>query len=283
MVELPFRFADQDLSRRLELCSAWRGVRYAEAYVRLHPQADSAVQPVAGGYAIFIDSGSPVNGARALGLNGPVSMDQVLEFENFYLSRGVKPVLMLSPFADSSLRSLLAGRGYAVRQFFNVLARFISPDFNPRPVNDDMEVVLAGPDEADLWLQTVAEGFDGTATPSLATFDILGPNFHAADAQPYLAWVRNPSGERQPAGGGGMYVCPQERVVELGGASTRVSYRRRGVQTALIEARLAAARQAGCDLAMVMTVPGSDSQRNLSRTGFWLAYTKVVLEKVDSA
>ena len=40
-----------------------------------------------------------------------------------------------------------------------------------------------------------------------------------------------------------------------------------------------AARQEGCDRAMTLTTPGSYSQRNLQRLGFWLAYTKVVMVK----
>ncbi len=62
-------------------------------------------------------------------------------------------------------------------------------------------------------------------------------------------------------------------------ASTRPAFRGRGVQTALLHARLAAALGAGCDLAMVHTAPGSASQRNVERLGFRLAYTRVVLAR----
>ena len=68
-------------------------------------------------------------------------------------------------------------------------------------------------------------------------------------------------------------------MVELGGASTRLAFRRKGIQRALIDARMATARSKGCDLAMVLTEPGNDSQRNLHRAGFELAYTIVVLQK----
>ena len=66
-------------------------------------------------------------------------------------------------------------------------------------------------------------------------------------------------------------------VAEFGGASTRPAFRRRGVQTALLHARMDAAREAGCDLALVVTAPGEESQRNVERAGFRLAYTKVVV------
>ena len=50
-------------------------------------------------------------------------------------------------------------------------------------------------------------------------------------------------------------------------------FRGRGVQTALLEGRLAAAEAAVCDLAVVMTTPGTPSQRNVERAGFRTAYT----------
>ena len=81
--------------------------------------------------------------------------------------------------------------------------------------------------------------------------------------------------EGEPAGGGGVYM--HEGVAEFGGASTRPVFRRRGVQSALLAARLKAASATGCDTAIVLTEPGSDSERNLGRAGFRLGYTKVIV------
>ena len=61
------------------------------------------------------------------------------------------------------------------------------------------------------------------------------------------------------------------------GAATRPSHRRRGVQSSLLAARLARAAEAGCDVAVVTTQPGSKSQQNVQRQGFELLYTRAVL------
>ena len=61
------------------------------------------------------------------------------------------------------------------------------------------------------------------------------------------------------------------------GAATAPAHRRRGVQTALLSARLADAAAAGCDIAVVTTQPGSKSQQNVQRRGFDLLYTRAVL------
>jgi hypothetical protein len=68
-------------------------------------------------------------------------------------------------------------------------------------------------------------------------------------------------------------------VAEFGGASTRPIFRRRGIQTTLLRARLAAAKGQGCDVVIVVTTPGTESQRNVDRVGFSLAYTKAVMVK----
>jgi GNAT superfamily N-acetyltransferase len=67
------------------------------------------------------------------------------------------------------------------------------------------------------------------------------------------------------------------------GAATAPAYRRRGVQTALLAARLADASAAGCDIAVVTTQPGSKSQQNVQRRGFDLLYTRAILLKEAAA
>ena len=49
------------------------------------------------------------------------------------------------------------------------------------------------------------------------------------------------------------------------------------MQTALLDTRLADAARAGCDLAVVTTLPGSKSQHNVMRQGFALLYTRAIL------
>ena len=63
------------------------------------------------------------------------------------------------------------------------------------------------------------------------------------------------------------------------GAATAPAHRRRGVQTALLSARLADAAAAGCDVAVITTQPGSKSQQNAQRRGFDLLYARATLVK----
>lgn len=68
-------------------------------------------------------------------------------------------------------------------------------------------------------------------------------------------------------------------IAQLAGAATLPQFRRRGVQTALLKHRLAEAAQAGCDVAVMTTQPGSKSQENGHRQGFALLYSRAVLVK----
>ena len=78
---------------------------------------------------------------------------------------------------------------------------------------------------------------------------------------------------------GGATMRIAEGVAQLTGAATFPAHRRRGVQTALLSARLADAAAAGCDVAVIITQPGSKSQQNAQRQGFDLLYTRAVLVK----
>jgi ribosomal protein S18 acetylase RimI-like enzyme len=78
---------------------------------------------------------------------------------------------------------------------------------------------------------------------------------------------------------GGASFRMAEGVAQLTGAATAPRHRRRGVQSALLSARLADAAAAGCDIAVVTTQPASKSQENVQRRGFDLLYTRAVLVK----
>jgi GNAT superfamily N-acetyltransferase len=263
-------FVDSVLARRLEITSAWRGVEYARAVQHSHPDADVAIETLGEGFAIHTGAPFPVNRASGQGLDGPVDPSVLDRIEEFFRQRGAAPRVRVCPLADASWLALLGAGSYRVERFFSVLAQTLPADAGELTTSPDVHVSTAGLNDRELWLRTVGQGFDGLDDPAPETLAILAANFDSAGATCYLAWI-----DGEPAGGGELFV--HEGAAELGSASTRPAFRRRGVHTALLAARLAAARAGGCDLVMAHTSPGSDSQRNLERAGFRLAYTQVVL------
>ena len=79
--------------------------------------------------------------------------------------------------------------------------------------------------------------------------------------------------EGQPGAAGAL--CLHDGVALFAGSATVPELRRRGLQRALLQARLRAALERGCDLAMMVAEPGSESQRNAERQGFRIAYTRI--------
>ena len=74
-------------------------------------------------------------------------------------------------------------------------------------------------------------------------------------------------------------VIPEHRIFAVCGAGTLSEYRGRGLQTALLRARLADAAAGGCEYAVIVTQGGTTSQRNCERMGFRVAYSKVTVIK----
>ena len=74
-----------------------------------------------------------------------------------------------------------------------------------------------------------------------------------------------PDARRGGVVAGGAAIRILDGLAQLAGAATLPDHRRRGVQSALLHVRLIDAANAGCDLAVVTTQPGSKSQENVQK------------------
>jgi GNAT superfamily N-acetyltransferase len=259
---------DLALARRLEGHEAWSSVSHIRTQAERYPATGAATLAVAGGSAVFGGLKSPLSQAYGLGLSGPVSEADLDQLEAFYQQRGMAPAVQLCPLADDSLRRLLAERGYTPDSFMNVYARPITPADEAEPTDPPGQVRVAAEAETRQWF--TLEGAEGEwAEPDGLTFMTIRATLKPG-GQLHLLWR-----DGQPIGGGALEI--HDGVAALMAASTLPAFRRQGVQSALLRARLAAAARAGCDLALVHTVPGTDSARNVRRAGFELVYLNVKL------
>jgi GNAT superfamily N-acetyltransferase len=263
------QFVDLTLARRLELTHAHRSVEYARAQQRLCPHLGVNIEKIGSAWAVYAGPDSPVNAVRGLGLDGPAKHEELDRVIGFFRAQNALARVTVCPLADSSLMELLSRRCFQLQSFFSVLSMPTLASRDAASINPAIEVREIGPADKDLWLQTVAMGFAGDG-PLEPTIGVIAPTLYSTSARSFLAWI-----EDEPAGGGTIII--HEGVAELCSASTLRTFRCRGVQTALVHARLLAAHQAGCDLAMVITSPAAPSQRNVERFGFRLAYTRPVV------
>jgi len=268
-------FCDLALARRLEAMEAFCSVDTAQNVAKLHPEIPTAAEQIAGGWAVFTGAGSPISEARGLAMAGPVIPAEMDRLEAFYHSRGDSIRIEVCPLADSTLHQLLAVRGYRLLEFSNMLSRPLERGQGTKSRYDNSNITtrLAATSEGPLWAETVARCFAGQMPITQELIDVVSCWTRSSIGSCYFGFV-----DGEIAGGGSVAV--NAGVALLGGAGTVERFRNRGVQQALIDARLEHAARAGCDLAMTVTLPGSGSQRNCERHGFRVAYTraKFILE-----
>jgi GNAT superfamily N-acetyltransferase len=123
-------------------------------------------------------------------------------------------------------------------------------------------------DEEQVYTRTAIEGFFAEEAPE-GMDELFGGFFEAGNGAAFLAWE-----EKQCRAIGAAAIAVYDGVALCFGDATPPQFRRRGVQSALIAARLAAGAAAGCPLGMAVTLPGSASQRNYERQGFHVVYTR---------
>jgi len=262
---------DLKLARELELAEAGAAVACAEGMISLQSDSVGAVEGIAGGYAVYCGPGNPVTQAVGLGLCGPVSADEFNCLEAFYFSRGEPVRVETCPLADPSLFEHYKERHYYTTEFSNVMVRLVDSHASA-PTPPEIEIRLAGPDELELWVLTVAQGFAESYPVSQEVISVMKKFATIRNTECYLARI-----DGRVAGGATLGI--RGRIAGLFGASTLPDYRNRGVQTALLHRRLRRAAEAGCELAMSLAQPGSHSQRNITRLGFQTLYTRVKFER----
>jgi len=264
-----------ELARRIELAEAQAAVGGAETMRRLRPESGATIEPIAGGFAIYCGANSPTTQAVGMGLDGPVGEEEFDRLENFYRRRNEPVRVETCPLVDASLLVHFGKHGYRVTEFSNVMALPLDgahrAQNQPRPPSA-VVIEHVGQEKIDLWTITVSQGFaeKGPVVPEIV--EVMKMFALSAGVECYLARV-----DGKIAGGGTLAI--RDGVAGLFGASTLPAFRRRGVQAALLHARLARAAEAGCDLAVCLAQPGSTSQRNIVRRGFTVLYTRVKFER----
>lgn len=266
------KFVDCALARRMEAAEDEAQLAIAAVLQQQRPQTGAEALAIAGGHAVFAGANSPVGRAIALGLAGPVSGAEVDEVEAFYRRHGAPAQFDVTPLTHESLLAQLLERRYAATELNNVLARHLSPGESFPEEVDGIEFRPCAPQQAQLWTQTMLHGFFADAEIPAGWDELLYPMAVVPNGMAVIAW----EGEQPVAAAGGL-ICPQWKLVTLGGTSTLPSHRGRGIQTAAIGRRLNAGIRAGCDLAVVVTRAGTVSQRNAEKMGFSVAYTKPTL------
>jgi GNAT superfamily N-acetyltransferase len=261
-------FADTALAHRIETRQAADDAAKAEALRHSYPASAVQVLSLMGGSAIRTGSIFPVNRGVGMGVSGPVTEAELEQMEAFYAESGLPAEIEVCPLVDPSLVKLLAQREYTLARFYNAYARSLQLDATFPVSSPDIHVRQAEVSERDLWARTVA--ISESDNDPIAIF--AQAIFTAPQITCFIAEIGG-----EVAGGAALSI--EHNIAAFSFMGTAPAFRRRGVQQALLAARLAFAAAQGCDLALCHTNPGNQSQRNVQRLGFSLLYTKVIMRR----
>lgn len=286
-------FGSTALARRIESVQAQNQLDYAEAHRHLQiASLCAAMQIEQGAAALFAGAESPLT--QSFGLGFPNTANEHLantqnkktshytealdRAEEFFFSHGVGVTIELANLADMEFTALLGARNYAVCEYSHVLGLDI------RGFEATSVLSTSAPSSAS---QFQVQQFDANTLPRAANAISAGFLEHnigereipddfremfmiAMQTRGTVGFAAETEGEIAGAGG----ITLSDGIALLSGASTQPKFRNRGIQKALIDARLQYARAQGCDVAVVTTAPGTVSQENMQKLGFRILYAR---------
>jgi GNAT superfamily N-acetyltransferase len=265
------QFVDKAFARRLEAVEEMPQLFYSRIFQKTRPKIGAAEEEICGGHMVFAGLGSPIGRATGLGLDRPFTAEDLDRVEQFYRAHQAPAQVDLCPLHHPAVFEMFKERGYAIAELNNVLYRRLDAkeEFPAGPAGCEIRRGL--PQEAEAAGAIVEQAFfpEGAPEPFRG---LLAPLYQMEGAITFGARIEG----KMVACGAGL-VIPEHRVFGLFGAGTLPEFRGRGLQTALLRVRMAAAAAKGCECAVVVTQGGTTSQRNCERLGFRVAYSKVTV------
>lgn len=262
--------------RRVEQSVIDDAFAFSATLAEVDPEDPVVIAPVGNGAVLLLGPGSYVNQAMGMGLQGPVEAADIDRVEQLSDQAGVPPSFEICPLAHPSLLQHLGERCYRITSFRTVMVRDLT-DLQqlPAPLEELSITVVDDTSLAD-WQASAIHGFDIPDGEARRRSDRFSRGrFHTPGETLLLGRI-----DGEVAGNAALSM--RNGVATLGGMATVPAFRRRGVQTTMVAHRLRFAAAHDCDLAVVAADPASDSERNLQRLGFVIAYTEVFLGRERS-
>lgn len=232
-----------------------------EAALEVLPEAEMVEIP--GATLKFSGDGSPITGAWLHGGDADVDFGEI---ERFFRGRASRWELSAGPLVNAATFVKAAEAGYAVEAFEGVLGQY-GGGGTELPAN----VREVGPDNF-IFGQVSEAGWTGATELKESLGPITQILYSVKSARYFLAFD-----EDLPVGAAAFFSFDSGCL--LAGGCTRVQWRGRGHQQALIKARLASVPEG--QLCIVSGLVGGSSYRNMQRHGFRPLYTELVLRRLE--
>lgn len=260
-------FMDLALARRLERAEGAVSTSFVEVRRQHAADTGAAWHDFDGTYAIFDGVDSPLTQTFGLGVRGPTTPEALTAIEDFFEARGAAVMHEVSTLAGVEALATLVDRGYRPVELSTVLVQGIAERLDAPASASGLRVRTMEAADRAAWVEASVAGW----SEDPAVVPLIRSIAEASSAN--RAMVRFVA-ERDGAVVATASMGIHDGVALLAGASTIPSARGLGAQSMLLAARLAEAQRRSCDLAMMVSAPGSTSQRNAERRGFRVAYTR---------
>ena len=257
---------DLPLARRLERAEGLANAAYVDARRDVQPEVGAEWIETSGTLAMFDGPASPITQTFGLGLDQSFTAASLDQIEQFFTARSAPTAHEICSFVSPMALNLVSARGYSPIEASIVLVR---PTALPLPAGSSRVTVHEiGENETPVWARTAGLGWGSESAELAAVVEGFGAVIgRARNSQCFLAEL-----DGAPVAAGALNVS--NGIALFAGASTVPAARRQGAQQALLQARLAFAAARDIALAMVVTAPGSASQRNAERQGFRPVYAR---------
>ena len=257
---------DLALVRQLERAEGMANAASVDARREIDATVGAQWIEVAGAYAMFDGPDSPLTQTFGIGIFEPFREREFESVEKFFTERGAPTSHEVSSFAAPETIALLSARGYSPIEASVVQVR--STQVESAQPHASITVRPIDASETGTWSRIAADGWAAEMPEARAFLESIGGVL--ARARGVTCFIAEQGGKAIATAA----LNVQNGVALLAGASTIPEGRRQGAQNALFHTRLAFARERGIELAMVVTQPGSASQRNAERQGFRPVYTR---------
>jgi GNAT superfamily N-acetyltransferase len=244
---------------------------------RANEELCDEVLPIGGGVAGRGAPGSWLNLAVAIGLKGPVPREEVERMVRWYEDAGIETRMEVCPYVDQQFLRDCHELGFGVSGFETIFYRNLSREEKVQPAHHvpaGLRIEVLDPSDGESVRACALVALRGFLPPGGTILEEDIEVFRRGIEHPrvatFAAWL-----EGRLVGVGACEIDGE--VAAIFGMSTEKEYRRRGIQQALLAARLNLAAERGARIATIGSRPGVATERNVIRVGFTVAYTKVVM------
>ncbi len=263
---------DDEFVQKIERVTGTIIERIVSYQSRRFSRQDNPLTTFNGATCLIRPAAAGVSRIHGLGIMEPWEDGMLYSLEEILRASGALCEVAMNPYASTSLSHDLLTNHWTLAYWIQVLAI----DLENRPVGPEYPSSatiheVAGKEVAP-WSIILARGFEDH--PIKAQAD---PATHRRAAKMvgmhcYLA----KQGDTL-VGAASLNMADDFGVMYAG--STLIPHRRKGIHTALLEHRIRYAAKLGARYAVLMTFPGSGSERNAKRLGFESVYVQPIYTK----